>query len=368
MSLTPVNFITSASATATNGSDTITVTGNVDCSNIYKASAVFLGTRQVVQAISGTAPDGSGNSTIKLKVPWADPTTTAKLVVFNTFEDLSNAVKIMRNFIEGLGAIMETGTGTAYFDGTGWILRNFDPNSLGTAASENVTTGNIDTVDGRVLKVGNFGIGSKSATLINGDFDVNSYGGSFFGYGGQHPSASTGTNPFPNHAGAIGVFVNGAAFNDSTAEYIFQLAAKHSPAVNGDELAFRACAGSPGLSGREWAYIWHSGNLNVDEFGGVSTDDSFGNGVNVSTTVSQIFLPISSYIAPSSITVVGTFKLVGSNGATVRSGIPATDITLSGNSSNKVMRLIVSNSTGLNASEFVELRGETSTSKITGNF
>lgn len=121
MAINPVNFIVSPSATATNGSDTITVTGSVDCSRVFAGTAVFIGTRHVVEALSGTVPDVSGNSTIKLKENWTDPTTTAVLTAIYTPEGLATAINYARDIVAnissidglvGTGLIEKTGVGT----------------------------------------------------------------------------------------------------------------------------------------------------------------------------------------------------------------------------------------------------------------
>ncbi len=90
--LNPVTPLYSPSVTATNGSDIIAVTGNVDCSFVRSGTTVFITGRQPVRVISGTAPNGSGNSTIKLKVAWPYATTTGELLAINTYEGLSDAI------------------------------------------------------------------------------------------------------------------------------------------------------------------------------------------------------------------------------------------------------------------------------------
>jgi len=187
MAINSIKFITSPSATATNGSDIITITGNADCRNVYSGSAVFLGTRHVVEAVSGTAPDVSGNSTIKLRTPWSDPTTTANLTVFNTIEGLAEAIRRAREIVEGtqtiadqliplaelttLGFIEKTGSAsysTFQATATGKALLGADTAAdqrtalgLGTAAVANVTTNATDSTAGRLLKVGDFGVGTQ---------------------------------------------------------------------------------------------------------------------------------------------------------------------------------------------------------------
>lgn len=185
MAINSIKFITSPSATATNGSDIITITGNADCRNVYSGSAVFLGTRHVVEAVSGTAPDVSGNSTIKLRTPWSDPTTTANLTVFNTIEGLAEAIRRAREIVEGAVTINDALLPLAELQTLGFIERTganqfatFSATAagkallgaataadqrtalgLGTAAVANVTTSATDTTAGRLLKVGDFGLG-----------------------------------------------------------------------------------------------------------------------------------------------------------------------------------------------------------------
>lgn len=146
MSINSIKFITSASATATNGSKTITVTGNVDCRNIYSGSAVFLGTRQVVEAVAGTAPNASGASTITLRNNWLDPNTTARLVVFNSIEGLAEAIRRAREITKASELIAGELNPLAELETLGFIERTgqaewqtFQATALGKAilAAEN---------------------------------------------------------------------------------------------------------------------------------------------------------------------------------------------------------------------------------------
>ena len=123
MAIKPIRPLFSESATATNGSDTIAVTGNVDCSYIYDGFLVALGTRQVVEAISGTAPDGSGNSTITLRRPWAPANTTAPLLGWNSIEGLPAAVNRLRELIGQSSEINEELLQLAELNTTGVVRR-----------------------------------------------------------------------------------------------------------------------------------------------------------------------------------------------------------------------------------------------------
>jgi len=105
MALNPIKFITSNSATATNGSDVVTVSGNTDCRYVYSGTAVFLGSRQVVEAISGTAPDANGNSFINLRYAWPFPDTTDRLVAINTIEGMSESIRYAREVVSNTEVI-----------------------------------------------------------------------------------------------------------------------------------------------------------------------------------------------------------------------------------------------------------------------
>lgn len=109
MALNPVNPIQSGSATATNGSPTITVTGGVDCSFIVPGFILQIGTRRIVTAISGTAPV-SGVSTITLATNWDQPTTTDVLIGWNSYESLPNIVNRIQNALGQQTAIGELAT------------------------------------------------------------------------------------------------------------------------------------------------------------------------------------------------------------------------------------------------------------------
>lgn len=152
MALAPVKPLYSASATATNGSDTITVTGGVNCSFIASGAIVSLGTRQLVDAISGTAPDGSGNSTIKLRRPWDDPTTTGKLLVFMSWEGLADAVNRLREIIDASEASVQ---GAFSFMGN-WsaVSGNFPTPPGAGLGSQIYRVSAAGTMGGRAYRVG----------------------------------------------------------------------------------------------------------------------------------------------------------------------------------------------------------------------
>ena len=118
----------------------------------------------------------------------------------------------------------------------------------------------------------------------------------------------------------------------------------------------------------EWVQVYTSGNTNFNEFGGVASNDTIGIGGSASSTLAIFYLPINSKVKPSGISVTGTFKIrLPFNGTDL-----ATNITPSINldaSSNKLVALTVSGLSGLpTAGTTLELRTESTSSKITVNF
>ena len=183
--LNPVNPIQSASATATNGSKTVTVTGNVDCSFIVPGFLLQLGTRRVVPAVSGTVPV-SGTSTITLADNWNQPTTTDYMIGWNSYESLPNLISRIQNALAqqtGIGELAETGliekTGLSTYQAVAFttFARSLidDTNAaqaratlgLGGASVVDVTASNTDTTAGRALRVGDFGVGGRGPIVTN---------------------------------------------------------------------------------------------------------------------------------------------------------------------------------------------------------
>lgn len=99
--------LVSLSVTATNGSDTVVVTGDVNCGYIGVGTIIAIGSFPLYYAISGTAPDPTGVSIIKLHTPWAEPTITDKMLGFMSYEGLVNATyelnKLLNKFSDERG-------------------------------------------------------------------------------------------------------------------------------------------------------------------------------------------------------------------------------------------------------------------------
>lgn len=113
--------------------------------------------------------------------------------------------------------------------------------------------------------------------------------------------------------------------------------------------------------------LYTGGNLNPNVFGGLAASDFIGHGYAVSTTAAFFFLPISGLSKPLSSTIVGTFKVANAT-TTVTTGITSLDMSLSGNSSNKLAAILVTNLTGLVADQNTVLSSDSVSGKITVNF
>lgn len=116
----------------------------------------------------------------------------------------------------------------------------------------------------------------------------------------------------------------------------------------------------------EWVELYHSGNTNFNEFGGNGAD-TLGFGFADSSSTCLIFLPLNSNLAPSSLTVTGSFILRNA-ASQVASNVPAADITLNSVSGEKWARVRILNRSGFTVGEPIELIATDSASKIKVNF
>ena len=175
MAVNPIQFLVAQNASITDGTKTITISGNVDCSRVYSGTAIFLGgADNPAEAVSGTSPDGSGNSTITLRNSWSQgDIVNQQLVSFNTNEGLAEAISNVREIVSNVSAIEDLAT-------QGLIKRINDNeyevvsiSALGEAlvgASDassartslglgSAATKNVGTSSGNLMEVGAFGLG-----------------------------------------------------------------------------------------------------------------------------------------------------------------------------------------------------------------
>ena len=136
MAINPANPILSGSATATNGSPTISVSGNVDCSFVTPGVVLQIGTNHLVPAISGTAPVG-GVSAITLAANWSYATVTGELIAWNTIEGLSGLIQRQRDALASQSAIGSV-TGFGVIEKTG--EDEFQTVPIGTAGKASLAS------------------------------------------------------------------------------------------------------------------------------------------------------------------------------------------------------------------------------------
>lgn len=89
-------WLEAVSASLAQGSKVINVTGSVDCSFVASSTAVIIDDH-IMEAVSGSAPDTSGRSTITLRHTWSGTAiSNKKLNAFNTIEGLRDAIQKAR--------------------------------------------------------------------------------------------------------------------------------------------------------------------------------------------------------------------------------------------------------------------------------
>jgi len=175
MAVNPVQFLVASNASILDGTKTISISGNVDCSRVYSGTAVFLGgADNPAEAVSGTSPDGSGVSTITLRNNWSQgDVSNQPLVSFNTNEGLAEAISNVREIVSNVSAIEDLATQGLIkrIDDNTYEVVNIttlgeslvEANDAGTARSVlglgSAATKNVGTSSGNIMEVGSFGLG-----------------------------------------------------------------------------------------------------------------------------------------------------------------------------------------------------------------
>lgn len=140
-----------------------------------------------------------------------------------------------------------------------------------------VTQSSADTTAGRLVKVGDFGIGLDAGPVVTSLDDFYTWG-SYFAYGGAHASAPTGTNPFPSLSGAFSLQVRNATLGASD-EYIVQRATQFAAgAVSTKERVRSTSGGGWGA----WREVFNASNIlgTVSESSGTPTGAIIEQGSN----------------------------------------------------------------------------------------
>tara|TARA_R110001606_G_scaffold59162_1_gene140976 strand:- start:588 stop:1658 length:1071 start_codon:yes stop_codon:yes gene_type:complete len=221
--------------------------------------------------------------------------------------------------------------------------------TYGTAATQDVTTNKQDTTEGRLLKVGDYGLGLIGLSLQSTDLDAFVLGG----------TASFYTNTTTNTpvAGTYGVqwysalsTESGGAMAVSTSNQSAYFRTRNSSSFN------------------PWYEFYHSNNTNFNVFGGLASyDDVVAVGVAASATLAVFYLPISGITFPSSITATALGFAIRrpSHGVDLFNNV---SVTMASSSSNKLCVLHVTGLSGLTAFDALELKTELTANKITVNF
>lgn len=282
MAVNPVQFLVASNASITDGSKIVNISGNVDCSRVYSGTAVFLGgADNPAEAVSGTSPDGSGNSTITLRNNWSQgDVVNQQMVTFNTNEGLAEAISNVREIVSNVSAIEDLATqglikridDNTYevvnisSQGESLITAN-DASSqrsvmgLGSAATKDVTTSTTDSNETRLMKVSDFGLGETVATGYPRDnFDDATVPCGFYRLINGNPSTGTRPEGF-SYFGFI--LVQSYAINSKLQVYTDIDGKRAFRVISTDNI-------------RPWQELYHSGNsVNAKSYGlglGMSID------------------------------------------------------------------------------------------------
>jgi len=372
MAVNPVQFLVASNASITDGSKVVNISGNVDCSRVFSGTAVFLGgADNPTEAVSGTSPDGNGNSTITLRNNWSQgDVVNQQMVTFNTNEGLAEAISNVREIVSNVSAIEDLATqglikridDNTYevvnisTIGESLITANDASSQRSVIGLGNAATKDVGTAAGNVMEVGAFGVGSVT---LSTQLDLDA---------GDYIEAGMTIVSAP-----VADLVNGPVDSAGSSRYIVSFAGNLGTGVQtvtnrvSGKSWFRVF--SSGVILTDWQELYHSGNTNFNEFGGLAVGDEISLGVALSSTVIRFPLYVNSRASPTSITVVGTFEVKNAQSVTETSGLTASDVNLIGISTSRVAWVDVEDTlASYTPREMYRFKTESSTSKITVNF
>jgi hypothetical protein len=229
---------------------------------------------------------------------------------------------------------------------------------LGTASTRSVQTSPTDATAGRVLTTGAFGLGVDTNAAYPSFAAVPKVTGTYQVIS-TAPDRPAGTNTF--------WVAHVTSLSSARATMLVQGAGDTANVHTKNNSIYRKWMNN-GEWNSPWQELYHTGNLNTLEFGGVSAGrGDLPVGFAVSATEAQFFSPINLYSVPSSITVISTFSLRNIVASTLKTGITSANILFSTSSSARFCIIRVTGLSSLSVGQPVQLRGETSSSKITVN-
>ena len=143
-------------------------------------------------------------------------------------------------------------------DGSTWTTALAFDAATGLASGMALTQSAEDTTVGRLLRVGDFGIGADAGPVVT-DLDAHQLSGSYSSYGGAHAQAPAGANPFPAMDGVFGLLSGNSTLGGQSA-HLWQIAI----GLDTPGLAFRVRASGAWGS---WQRLWSGANTTVDANG-----------------------------------------------------------------------------------------------------
>ena len=190
--------------------------------------------------------------------------------------------------------------------------------------SSDVVSSSTDTTAGKLLTVGSFGLGQMSQVYYpassHNDTDIPS---GLYRY----------TNPITDRPSVIGPlgYIAIERYSSSTV--------KQTITDLDGNLAYRSWDGANG----DWRLNYDSGNTNFNDFGGFAVNDYICRAFKRSGTAALLSKSISgSLTPPTSLAVSGIYKIVvTSTGIAAVTGIPASKISLLGNTSSKELVMVI---------------------------
>ncbi len=351
-------FWTGSSLSFTNGSKTVTVNTGPSLDSVKANSSLTAGNYNEPVEVKSV----SGN-TITLYNNWPGSTGTTSATIKPSAAAAASAGIAAQQLITEIQSLVGSASATATANSFVKRDSNGRMKAASPSANDDVVTkgylGSASTKDvgtdlGNVMEVGAFGL-SANIPAADEDGGLNQ----FLPTGFYDSSSSSDSGVPSNSSGSrSSTIAQQTVSTDASGTQIHM----DCPANELGSLWFRNYRSSQFY---DWKEVYHSGNTNFNEFGGVSPDDRVAMGVAISSTAARFYLPLNSKSSPSSISVVGTFSVIRDGLQTIATGVTP---TLNAISSNKFAVVDFTGLTGLTAGQPVQLSTNTSSSKIAVNF
>lgn len=232
-------------ASVSNGSTIVQILSGDDIGIVQEKGGLIFEGESPVQIKRGYS-DGSGNNFIELQSAWPyNDKSSQPLVAFPTDASFAEATAELRRVIDTLSVASTTEAQAGNDDEkimTPLKTKQAISAQTGTAATSDVTTSNTDATAGRLLKVGDFGIGDNPASFS----DWNDIPDKFGGFITLQNNAANKPEGF-NENGYLHII----AWGESNDSYIAKV-------VNNHRIYFLSK-----VSGTDWIYhgeLYHSAN------------------------------------------------------------------------------------------------------------